>query len=110
MLSPIGPNETNLDLALSVEPDGWLLVGVDRLGALHDVAACLLALRTRLSTTPHRLVVLLQTPAVPDASTGTNAAELRVLGVESMVVTMPRGVPTSPACQAAARAVLSHFT
>lgn len=110
LLSPIGPRETNLDLAVAVAPDGWVLVGVDRLGVLHDVAACMLALRSRLSSLPARLAVILQSPELPDASTGTNAAELQIVGVECKVVTMPRGAPTSSPCQAAATEVLACFT
>jgi dethiobiotin synthetase len=110
LLSPIGPKQTNLDVAEALTPDGWLLVGVDRLGVLHDIAACLFVLRARVPSAAARLAVLLQTPLKPDASTGTNADELRLLGISANAVTMPRGAPASPDCQTAAGLVLTCFT
>lgn len=110
LLSPLALNLTNLDLAKALNPDALLLVALDRLGVLHDVAACQLALRLGFTPAPPPTLVVLQTPALLDASTGTNAPELRLLGTAAQVFVMPRGAPTSPECQLAAKAILSCFT
>ena len=104
LLSPISPTASNLDLARALTPDVWLLVAADRLGVLHDVAACVLALKVHGIVAPP--VVVLQTPAAPDDSTGTNAAELVTLGTVPRAFTMPRGDPGSPECQAATGAIV----
>jgi len=110
LLSPLSAALTNLDLAEYLAPDAWLLVGVDRLGVLHDVAACRLAMRTLCRPAPPRTVVVLQAPAVTDHSTGTNAPELRLRATAEPVLVMPRGEPASPECQKAAEAILECFT
>ena len=107
LLSPIAPGFTNLDLAVALRPDLWILVAPDRLGVLHDVAASILALGA-LCSPPVTPLVVLQAPASPDDSTGTNAAELETLGVAPRVLTMPRGESGSDACQAVADEILDH--
>lgn len=107
LLSPIAPGVTNLDLAVALRPDRWILVAPDRLGVLHDVAACVLALGA-LCSPPVTPLVVLQTPEAPDSSTGTNAAELESLSVAPHVFTMPRGTPSSDPCQAVAADILQH--
>lgn len=106
VLSPLGPGLTNLDLARALVPDAVLLVGLDRLGVLHEVSACLLVLRTLAPELPAPLVVLNE-PEVADGSTGTNAAELELLGVATGVVVLPRGEPTSGASLERAGGILS---
>ncbi|WP_437674936.1 ATP-dependent dethiobiotin synthetase BioD [Sorangium sp. So ce131] len=108
LLSPLGPGLTNLDLVRALAPAAVVLVGLDRLGILHEVACCLLALRTLAPALPLPVVVL-NPPAAPDASTGTNAEELETLGVTSGAITMPRGAPTAPASMTAAQRVLSRL-
>lgn len=93
LLSPLAPSLTNLDLLQMLEPDLILLVGLDRLGTLHDVSACLLALASAPAGWP-RPAVVLQTPEVADLSTGTNAEELVTLGLVRHVTLIPRGEPT----------------
>ena len=90
LLSPLAPVMTNRDLVAALTPDVVVLVGVDRLGTLHDVAACQLALARAL---PRDLdcVVVLQAPEVADASTGTNGSELVTLKMVDEVVLVPRG-------------------
>ena len=105
LLSPLAPSLTNLDLATAIAPTHWLLVAVDRLGVLHEVAACMHILRTCCSPPVIPLVVL-QSPAEPDASTGTNASELVLLGIARQVLTMPRSAPDSPASERAAESIL----
>jgi dethiobiotin synthetase len=89
LLSPLGPDATNLDLALALEPDHLVLVAPDRLGVLHDVRAVQLALVA--AGLWDRSVVTLVAPGEADASTGTNAAELLYLGWCLHVTTWPRG-------------------
>ena len=79
VLSPLSELATNLDLALALEPALWLLVAHDSLGVLHDVSATLRALPR-----PPDAVVLSSARAA-DASSGTNAAELRRLGIADVL-------------------------
>ncbi|MGK3998950.1 hypothetical protein [Sorangium sp. So ce1024] len=67
-------------------------------GSNHEVACWTLALR---AVAP----MVLNPPAAPDASIGTNAAELESLGITSGFVAMPRAASTSPASLAAAQLV-----
>lgn len=107
LLSPLAKGITNLDLAAALTPDRWILVGVDRLGTLHEVTACRLALERTGHKPP---LVVLQAPSSPDASTGTNTEELRELGIVEEAILMPRGAPLSDKCQAAATHVLDRLT
>lgn len=76
--TPIAPAVTNLDLARALEPAVLVLVAPDALGVLHDVTATRLAME-RLHRAPDHLVLSASRP--PDASTGSNAAELAALGI-----------------------------
>jgi dethiobiotin synthetase len=87
LFSPLGAAATNADLALRLRPDALLLVAPDRLGVLHDVGATLRAVSAAGLTATAVAVVR---PAQPDLSTGTNAAELRLLGAPP-VFEIPRG-------------------
>jgi dethiobiotin synthetase len=80
-LSPLSDTETNLDLARALEPAELVLVAPDALGVLHDVRATWTAMRALLRE-PDQLVLCRARP--PDASTGTNAAELERLGFGSV--------------------------
>jgi dethiobiotin synthetase len=99
LLSPLAAGSTNLDLVRALVPDAVLVVGCDRLGVLHEVGACTLALSLRAPELPAP-EVLLQPPAVADGSTGTNAEELVALGVVRRVIALPRGDATSPEMEA----------
>ncbi|MFO0756034.1 MAG: ATP-dependent dethiobiotin synthetase BioD [Byssovorax sp.] len=105
LLSPLGPDLTNLDLCLALAPDALVLVGLDRLGVLHEVSAALLALRVLGPSLPAPVVVL-QAPVEADRSTGTNADELGLLGIASRVLTIPRGAPDAPEVLSAAQRVI----
>jgi dethiobiotin synthetase len=98
--SPIDDQRTNADL-LDLWPTARVvLVGLDRLGILHEVLATTKALAPR---TVH--LVLLNAPAEVDASTGTNADELRRLTALPVAV-LPRAAVTNPDLEhAAERAV-----
>jgi 8-amino-7-oxononanoate synthase len=95
LMSPLGPGVTNLDLVREVAPAIVLLVCSDRLGVLHDVTACRWALES--IGLWRRTVVCINGSTHPDASSGTNADELRsLLGIP--VCAWPRG----PGVEAAA--------
>jgi dethiobiotin synthetase len=78
VFSPLGPKLTNFDLARALEPAIWVLVAADALGVLHDVSATCEAMKARGRSPEH--LVLSQARAA-DSSTGTNAAELKALGI-----------------------------
>lgn len=87
LFSPLGHGRTNADLARAVSPDVCVLVAPDRLGVLHDVGATTRA-ADAVGVQLHG--VLLSAPADTDASTGTNAQELRDLLPELPVATVAR--------------------
>lgn len=78
LFSPLDASFTNWDVACSLDPARWVLVAPDSLGVLHDVTATLAAAAAR-GRSPDRVV--LSAARAPDASTGTNAAELQRLGL-----------------------------
>jgi dethiobiotin synthetase len=90
--SPLSDRTTNADLAAALEPAIWILVAPDALGVLHDVTATLAALRTARRD-PDYLV--LSAARASDSSTGTNAAELRALGVADPIAVLGRDHPSS---------------
>lgn len=88
LYSPLSDAETNADVALAYGPRALVvLVAPDRLGVLHDVGACVRAAEVDGITFA---AVALSAPAHPDASTGTNAAEIERLGLADAVVVFPR--------------------
>jgi dethiobiotin synthetase len=88
VFSPLSRDATNFDLARQLDAATWVLVAPDRLGVLHDVMSTLRAMQS-LGRDADWLV--LSAPARADASTGTNAAELRQLGVRPAVISLQRG-------------------
>ena len=108
LLSPLAPSITNLDLLQMLAPDLIVLVGVDRLGTLHDVAACLLALASDPATLPNPTVVL-QSPEVADTSSGTNAEELVALGIVEHATLIPRDASSSRAVAETMLALLARL-
>jgi len=78
LFTPLSESATCFDLARALDPARWVLVAADALGVIHDVTAALLAARAR-GRVPD--VVALSTARAPDASTGSNAAELARLGI-----------------------------
>jgi dethiobiotin synthetase len=109
LLSPLSLDFTNLDLAVALKPESLVLVAVDRLGVLHDLRACSIALSALAPSIPAPIIVL-QAPEHPDGSTGTNREELQRLGVAKRIFDLPRGEPTSLAVLQAALSVASCFT
>jgi dethiobiotin synthetase len=107
LLSPITHQATNLDLVRALEPDHLVLVAPDRLGVLHDVAACRLALE-RAPELP-RASVILQAPERSDASTGRNAGLLERLGHGPVVGSLPRAPADATEVLDAADALLDRI-
>jgi dethiobiotin synthetase len=99
LLSPLSFGVTNLDLLCALLPAAVVVVAVDRLGALHDVAAVNHVLAGRAI---EPAAVCLSAPATPDSATGSNTAELAALGVGEAMA-FPRAAPDAPASQSAAR-------
>jgi dethiobiotin synthetase len=86
LFSPLAPGVTNWDLAQALTPAKWLLVAPDALGVLHDLTATLLAARAR-GRLPDAVALCAARPA--DASTGTNAGEVELLGIAPRPVVFP---------------------
>lgn len=87
VFSPLGPGVANFELAQVLEPAIWVLVAADALGVLHDVSSTLKAMRA-CGREPDHLV--LSGAREPDASTGSNAAELATLGIAATSAVLPR--------------------
>lgn len=102
LFSPLGDSLTNLDLIRCLAPHSILLVAVDRLGVLHDLRACLTAMRFLAPELPAPGVIL-QPPRVPDSSTGTNAQEIERLGIARVLALFPRAEPDSAIYQSEAQ-------
>lgn len=78
VFTPLSDTTTNFDLARALEPASWVLIAPDALGVLHELTATLTALAARGRSPDH---VVLSAAREPDASTGSNAGELRRLGI-----------------------------
>lgn len=85
VFSPLSDGADNLDLAMVLGPAQWVLVAPDRLGVLHDVLSTLRAMES-LQRAPDWLV--LSAPREPDASTGTNAAELARRSIRPRLISL----------------------
>jgi len=108
LFSPLARNLTNADVAALLQPDAHLLVAPDRLGVLHDVTA---AVRAARATTPRAAPtgIVLVTPAAPDLSTGTNAAELAEVTDVPVLGTLPRTAVEELARSAAVARILDRL-
>jgi dethiobiotin synthetase len=88
LFSPLSDTTTNADLVAALGPAKLLLVAPDRLGVLHDVLATVHAAAGRGITVD---ALVLSAAEHPDASTGTNAAELeRLLPSVRVQASVPR--------------------
>jgi 8-amino-7-oxononanoate synthase len=90
VFSPVTDIHSNFELARALEPADWILVAPNRLGVLHDVLSCLQAMAA-LGRPPDWIV--LSAPETPDASTSTNAAELRRHPLAAPILELPRDAP-----------------
>jgi dethiobiotin synthetase len=88
VFSPLGDGITNFELARALEPATWVLVAPDRLGVLHDVVSCWLAM-SALGRPPDCIV--LSAPEHADPSTGTNCEELARNPKMPPILSLPRG-------------------
>lgn len=108
LFSPLTENTSNADVARALPDAAVLLVAPDRLGVLHDLGA---TTRAAASVGIALRGIVLSAPATPDASTGTNAAEVRCVTSIDLLATLPRApaaqLARSEAIAAIARAVLS---
>ncbi|MCC6644186.1 MAG: dethiobiotin synthase [Polyangiaceae bacterium] len=104
LFSPVTDAHANDELVRALAPTAVLLVAPDRLGVLHDVAATRLAGRARQVEVS---ATVLSAPPAPDASTGTNAAELASSAGVDVVAVFPRAAPVRPTSLAAAQATLA---
>lgn len=87
LFSPVSEAIRNIDIAKALAPDRVYLVAADRLGVLHDLAATTIAASAEgLSIAG----VIFSAPAVPDASSGTNAAEARFATSAPILGGLPR--------------------
>lgn len=103
LFSPLATELTNFGVARALDPACWILVAPDSLGVLHDVSATV-GLARHLGRAPDFVVLSAARP--PDASTGTNAAELVTLGIVDHALTLARDA-TAP-LEAIVAAVLGH--
>jgi dethiobiotin synthetase len=87
LFTPLGLELCNAEVALALGPHAVLLVAPDRLGVLHDVAA---ATRAASALGLGITGLVLVAPELPDASTGTNAAELGKVTNVPVIAVLPR--------------------
>ena len=87
VFSPLALGVSNFELAQALEPAIWVLVAADALGVLHDVSSTWKAMRAS-GREPDQLV--LSAAREPDASTGSNAAELTTLGIATPSAVLAR--------------------
>lgn len=107
LLSPLGPKQRNLDWIRRLHPELLLLVAPDRLGVLHDVGTCCIALQTLAPELPEPWVVL-QAPSSEDGSTGSNASELQTLGIARVATCFARAPAQAPETRIAAEKLISR--
>jgi dethiobiotin synthetase len=105
VFSPLSSRLSNVDLALACGPAAWILVAPDSLGVLHDIRAVYAGLAAT-----HRVpdYVVLTGARHPDASTGTNAAELPRIGLPRPIATIARDAPDPAAALAPLATALSR--
>lgn len=110
LLSPLSDCHTNLDLAVRLAPWRLVLVAPNRIGVLHDVTACLVALEARQPRLRERTRVALSAPDAPDASSATNRAELERLGLSLPTIEFPRRPHDASASREAAARLLDSLS
>lgn len=88
LFTPLAEGLSNADVVRDLAADVVLLVAPDRLGVLHEVAAT-----TRAAGAAGVVLtgIVLVAPGAPDASTGTNAAELGLVTDLPVLAVVPRG-------------------
>jgi dethiobiotin synthetase len=104
LFSPLAPGVTNVDLVNTLSPASVVLVAPDRLGALHDVRATLIAATASAIAID---AIVLSAPNIPDSATSTNAAELEIAFGTRVAAVFPRECYDSPASRTAAAAAVA---
>jgi dethiobiotin synthetase len=102
LFTPLSETETNVTLVRGLLPAFVVLVAPDRLGALHDVGASLVAARASGIEIGG---VVLSAPSMPDDSTGSNASELERVGLGPILAVFPRATVDARESQNAAARV-----
>ena len=87
LFSPLAPELDNAGVLRALAPTAALLVAPDRLGVLHDVGA---TTRAAAACGVRLDGIILVAPEHADASTGTNAVELRLVSSVPVVASLPR--------------------
>jgi dethiobiotin synthetase len=103
LFSPLSRETVNLDLAKALQATAIVLVAPDRIGVLHDVGA---TVRAAKASGLSLQGIALSAPAISDASTGMNAAELVDITRLYVLASFPRADADARASLVAARAVL----
>lgn len=106
LFSPLGPALSNADVARALEADAILLVAPDRLGVLHDVAA---TTRAAAAMGLSLSGIVLVAPDHADASTGSNAAELKLVTTVPLVAQLPRATVAELTAHADVGALVSQL-
>jgi dethiobiotin synthetase len=108
LYSPVAPGVLNADLVRLVPNARVFVVAPDRLGVLHDLGA---TTRAALRDGLRLDAIVLSSPAQPDTSTGSNAAEVPLVTDIPVVAVLPRepeeALAASPVLDDAARLALS---
>jgi dethiobiotin synthetase len=106
LFSPLTDSALNVDLLRALPPAVTLLVAPDRLGVLHELIAT-----TRCATSAGAVLsgVAFTAPAVADASTGTNAAEIARFISAPVLAQLPRASPGELAQSDALRALVAKL-
>lgn len=105
LMTPLGPGLDNLGLVRALAPGVVVLVGENGLGVLHEVSMARAVLEA--AGLWGATVVALSEPAVADASSETNGAELVALGVVQQCVVFPRAAVGAEVSQRAAGALMA---
>ncbi|HEY1696437.1 MAG TPA: dethiobiotin synthase [Polyangiaceae bacterium] len=101
LFTPLDDDALNVDFLRLLPCDDVLLVAPDRLGVLHDVLAT-----THAAPDLAFSGIVLVAPSLPDASTGTNADELRRFTGIRVLATVPRALPAELALYPAVDAIV----
>jgi dethiobiotin synthetase len=87
LFSPLNDEQTNADWLATASGYRLVVVAADRLGTLHE---CVATIRAAAHTGVAIRAIVTSPPANPDASTGSNAAELRRLVPGLPIIELPR--------------------
>jgi dethiobiotin synthetase len=105
--SPLADHVLTASFLRTVHQPHCLLVAPDRIGVLHDIAA---TTRACAAVGLPLLGIVLSATADPDASTGSNAPEVRLVTAVPLLSSLPRLPSTAPVAETdPARALARHL-